>query len=650
MKSIKAKLLTALLLLFTVLPAIGGAGWYAAKIANDGLSTVYSDRVRPLGDLKAVADMYAVNIVDTSHKVRNGNLQWSDGQKAVEEASAKIKKHWQAYAETHMDADERQLAKSAAELMKKADDAVDQLNKIIGSKDKNRLDSFVVSQLYSVIDPVSDAISKLIDLQVRVAGTEFKSSAESFAHARIAMIATFIVGILVLVFTMWTALMQVLKPFSALTDGMRHLANGDFNVVLPGLARKDEVGAMARAVEDFKVKAAEKAAREAQEKTDQDRRAAAERAAAEQKMAAEFEAAVGGLVKAAVAGDFRQRVDLEGKTGLVLNVGTALNTLCDNVARALDDLARMIGALAEGDLTQRIRANYQGMFGKLKADANAMAEKLTSIVSQIKSGAGEVAGASAEISTGTTDLSQRTEEQAASLEETSASMEQISATVKKNAQNAQQANQSAGSTREVASRGGEVVTQAVAAMSRIEDSSRKISDIISVIDEIARQTNLLALNAAVEAARAGDAGRGFAVVAAEVRTLAQRSSQAAKDIKDLIDNSTTQVADGVDLVNRTGGQLKEILTSIDSMAAIVAEIASASAEQAGGVDQINKALSQMDEVTQQNSALVEQNAASAKTLEQQAQAMQNQVEFFRLDSSSSSGAGRYSSGSIAAAA
>jgi len=345
---------------------------------------------------------------------------------------------------------------------------------------------------------------------------------------------------------------------------------------------------------------------------------------------------IDGVVQAAVAGDFSQRVPTEGKKGFMLNLANAINGLGENTGRALDDLAEMMGSLSEGDLTPRINAEYQGMFGKLKTDANAMADKLTEIVSQIKAGAGEVANAAAEISTGTTDLSQRTEEQAASLEETSASMEEISATVKKNAENAQQANQSATSTREVASRGGEVVGQAVDAMSRIEESSRKISDIISVIDEIARQTNLLALNAAVEAARAGDAGRGFAVVASEVRSLAQRSSQAAKDIKDLINNSTTQVKDGVDLVNRAGEQLKEIVESIKGVANIVSEIASASVEQASGIEQVNKALAQMDEVTQQNSALVEENAASAKTLEQQSAAMNERVAFFRLDDSASS--------------
>jgi methyl-accepting chemotaxis protein len=210
-------------------------------------------------------------------------------------------------------------------------------------------------------------------------------------------------------------------------------------------------------------------------------------------------------------------------------------------------------------------------------------------------------------------------------------MEEISATVKKNAENAQAANQFTNGTREVADRGGQVVAKAVEAMARIEDSSRKISDIIGVIDEIARQTNLLALNAAVEAARAGEAGRGFAVVASEVRSLAQRSSQAAKDIKDLITNSNGQVKDGVDLVNKAGASLTEIVESIKKVAEIVSDIALASGEQSTGIDQVNTALSQMDEVTQQNSALVEQNAAAAKALEQQSQGMDQQVSFFRID-------------------
>jgi methyl-accepting chemotaxis protein len=442
-----------------------------------------------------------------------------------------------------------------------------------------------------------------------------------------------ILGLLTVVLLIGSAIFgafNIARPLRALVVPLQRMAKGEA-VELPGTERQDEIGETARAVNDIKVMLAEKARREAEAKIEQDKRAEAERQAAMQKMADEFEAAVGGIVQAAVAGDFSQRVDVSGKTGLVLNVGTAINSMCDNVGKALTDFDRMLDALAGGNLMQRISASYQGNFAQLKENANKTADRIGATIAEIKASAREVTNASAEIATSTTDLSQRTEEQAASLEETSASMEEISATVRKNAENAQAANQSAADTRVVAERGGQVVAQAVGAMAKIEESSAKISDIISVIDEIARQTNLLALNAAVEAARAGEAGRGFAVVASEVRSLAQRSSQAAKDIKELITNSNGLVKDGVDLVNRAGGSLNEIVASIKKVAEIVAEIANASAEQATSIEQVGKALTQMDEATQQNSALVEENAATAKTLENQALAMDQRVAFFRID-------------------
>jgi methyl-accepting chemotaxis protein len=394
-----------------------------------------------------------------------------------------------------------------------------------------------------------------------------------------------------------------------------------------------------------------------------------------------IEAEINEVVAAAVAGNFSRRIPTENKQGFMLNLATSMNLLSENVGKVMDDLsgvlgalsegdlskriaaeyqgtfgamkdaanttairlsdtvedlARTLGALADGDLTQRITADYRGTFMTLKEAANTTATRLSETMAGIMSSAREVANASSEISTSTTDLSQRTEEQAASLEQTSASMTQIATTVKKNAENAQQANQLTSGARETADRGGQVVARAVEAMSRIEESSRKIADIIGVIDEIARQTNLLALNAAVEAARAGDAGRGFAVVASEVRSLAQRSSQAAKDIKDLITNSNSQVREGVGLVNDAGKSLGEIVEAIKNVANIVGDIANASTEQATGVEQVNKALTQMDEVTQQNSALVEQNAATAKTLEEQSSAMDERVSFFRIDDAETS--------------
>ena len=301
------------------------------------------------------------------------------------------------------------------------------------------------------------------------------------------------------------------------------------------------------------------------------------------------------------------------------------------IAKPVVQIANAMKRMAEGDFDIVLpNLRRKDEVGEISAAFNTAVGRLSDMIRAIADAAREVSSATTEISTSTSDLSQRTEEQAASLEETSASMEEISSIVRKNAENAQHADQSAGTTRTVADRGGQVISQAVNAMARIEQSAHRIADIIGVIDEIARQTNLLALNAAVEAARAGEAGRGFAVVATEVRSLAQRSSQAAKDIKDLITTSNGQVKDGVELVNKAGDALNEIVDSIKTVAGVVSDIAAASAEQSSGIEQVNKALTQMDEVTQQNSALVEENAATAKMLEELALSMNERVSFFRL--------------------
>jgi methyl-accepting chemotaxis protein len=296
-------------------------------------------------------------------------------------------------------------------------------------------------------------------------------------------------------------------------------------------------------------------------------------------------------------------------------------------------LAGGLAKLSEGDLTARLNDGFTESSQQIRDDFNAAVARLRDTIGAIVAATREVASAAGEISGSTTDLAQRTEEQAASLEQTSAAMEQISATAKKNAENAQHANRSARGVCEVAERSGQVVGRAVTAMAKIETSSGKIADIISVIDEIARQTNLLALNAAVEAARAGEAGRGFAVVASEVRSLAQRSSQAAKDIKDLITNSSGEVREGVALVNEAGGALSGIVQSIKEVAGVVADIASASGEQSSGIEQVNRALTQMDEITQQNSALVEQTAAASQLLETQAAAMSKRAGMFQIEDS-----------------
>ena len=299
----------------------------------------------------------------------------------------------------------------------------------------------------------------------------------------------------------------------------------------------------------------------------------------------------------------------------------------------INTLNRTVGiahAIAEGKLGHKITVNRGDELGKLLGAFRTMDERLSTIVNEVRHGSGSVSTAAQQISRGNDDLSQRTQEQASSLEETASSMEEMTSTVKQNAENASHANQLARGAREQAERGGEVVAQAVGAMREINTSSRKIADIVSLIDEIAFQTNLLALNAAVEAARAGEQGRGFAVVATEVRNLAQRSAGAAKEIKGLINDSAAKVRTGSELVDQSGKALAEIVDSVKKVTDIVAEIAAASQEQSAGIDQVNHAVLQMDEMTQQNAALVEEAAAAARAMQEQATELTRQVGFFQL--------------------
>jgi methyl-accepting chemotaxis protein len=343
------------------------------------------------------------------------------------------------------------------------------------------------------------------------------------------------------------------------------------------------------------------------------------------------------IVQAAAAGDLSGRVSTVGKQGFLLTLSQHLNGLLATIAGSIDQVSAVLKGLSQGDLTARMDDDgvqaFGGVFARMRDDANATVAQLTDIVGRIKDASLSINTAAGEIASGNADLSQRTEQQAANLEETAASMEELTSTVRQNADSARQANQLAIGAAGVASQGGEVVGQVVVTMRDIEQSSKKIAEIISVIDGIAFQTNILALNAAVEAARAGEQGRGFAVVASEVRTLAQRSANAAKEIKGLIETSVEKVADGSKLVNQAGATMSEIVASVQRVTDIMAEISAASQEQSAGIEQVNQTITQMDETTQQNAALVEEASASARSLEQDAQSLAQTVAVFRLEAS-----------------
>ncbi|MDM0021333.1 methyl-accepting chemotaxis protein [Variovorax saccharolyticus] len=329
------------------------------------------------------------------------------------------------------------------------------------------------------------------------------------------------------------------------------------------------------------------------------------------------------------------RMNLMVLAAIALALGSALAwMLTRSIVQPIDEALLIADTVAAGDLSQEFETRRGGDFGRLLRGMGEMEDTLTDLVGRIKTSTDSIVTASGQIAAGNQDLSSRTEEQASSLEETAASMEELTSTVKQNADNARQANQLAASASEVAVKGGAVVSQVVDTMASINASSKKIVDIIGVIDGIAFQTNILALNAAVEAARAGEQGRGFAVVASEVRSLAQRSAAAAKEIKGLIDDSVGKVGAGSALVAEAGATMEEIVGSVRRVTDIMGEITAASQEQTSGIEQINQAITQMDQVTQQNAALVEEAAAAAQSLQEQAGSLSQIVSTFKLEDES----------------
>ncbi|SFD38127.1 methyl-accepting chemotaxis protein [Bosea sp. CRIB-10] len=429
------------------------------------------------------------------------------------------------------------------------------------------------------------------------------------AWTRLAITGGLFLALLAICVVSWRGVQRrITRPLVQLQTALAGMQAGDFAQKIPAPPCPDELGTLSEALEDYRQNAL------ALETNRRDREVAM---LADAEQAAKVRALVGevaGIVAAARAGDFSGQAEAGDVDGPLRELVEGVNEINAVVDAATTEFADAMQSLAAGDLTHRVTTGYRGRFAALQEAINQTAERLSTTMRTIQANASDVGLSAREISTGADDLSKRTEEQASSLEESAATTEELAASVKASAQASQQAVRQAGQAMQVAQDGGAIASEAVAAMARIEDASKKISEIVSVIDGIAFQTNLLALNAAVEAARAGDAGKGFAVVASEVRTLAQRSGEAAKDISGLISSSNTEVEAGVKLVRQAGDALTRIVEASRSVQNTISEVATASTEQANGIEEMSQTVAHMDEMTQANAALAEQSAASANAL------------------------------------
>jgi methyl-accepting chemotaxis protein len=444
-------------------------------------------------------------------------------------------------------------------------------------------------------------------------------------------------AILLLVVTILGLLISrsVTRPLSKLTSTMETLAEGKLDADVVGTARRDEIGAMSRAVEIFRENA-----RQVHTLTDQERMSSEQRRVERAEMMQNLQRAFGRVVDAAVSGDFSKRVEATFPDAELNSLASSVNNLVDTVDRGLAETGTVLAALAQTDLTKRMEGDYHGAFGRLRDDINAVAETLTRVVRGLRGTSRTLKTATSELLSGANDLSDRTAKQSATIEETSAAMHQLADTVEDNARRTEAASAKARAVSDTATEGGEVMHRANEAMERITSSSSKISNIIGLIDDIAFQTNLLALNASVEAARAGEAGKGFAVVAVEVRRLAQSAAQASSEVKGLIEQSGAEVKAGSRLVGEAVAKLGAILEAARSSSQLMEAIARESSEQASAIEQVGASVRTLDEMTQHNAALVEETNAAIEQTEAQAAELDGIVAGFRIDAEEHAGTRR----------
>ena len=637
------KIGTRLVLSFLAVAAlcalVGAWGIRGMQHLHGGLQTIYEDRVVCLEQLKTVADMYAVNIVDTSHKVRSGNLTWSQGTASINEATVVIGREWKAYTSTHLTAEEERLVAEAERAMGPANAGVDRLRGIFAREDRAALDAFVAVDLYPAIDPLSAKLSELTSLQLRVAKSVYVDGGKELDTTRrltwvVVLLAVVAAVALGLTIASWLSrrLATVVKAMERLATAdvaslgraADAMSRGEFSVDVVTddtpieVGERDEVGALcASANEIFRRTHATSASF---------RRSASTLGAVVDELRA--------LVDAVSAGDLSRRGRADAFEGGYRSLLEHINEMIASVARPLDETITVLERVAARDLTAQVGGRYQGEYARMTTALDAAITNLRESLSQVSVAAGQVASTATMIASSSQSVAQGASEQASALEQTSASLVQMEASTTSNADKARRANDLANQARSASEVGTGEMGEMMDAMSRIRAAAEGTAAIIRDINEIAFQTNLLALNAAVEAARAGEAGKGFAVVAEEVRNLASRSKEAAKKTEALIGDSMSLSRHGEGVSNRVGTTLSEMGGAITEVTGIVLGIAAASQEQANGVSQLNRAMLDIDQATQRAAASAEESSSAAEQLASQAAELAGLVASFRIQGAS----------------